>query len=103
MFGIRPGRGDGPVVWRKLLFFMNIEEIGEPVRVLAVFAGGSAQPVRFRWGRREHEIEAINGRWIDRKGDGYGLHYSVQAGGQTYYLHFDSVEVQWWLDRVIVE
>jgi hypothetical protein len=82
---------------------MNIQDIQEPVSVLAAFAGGSAQPRRFRWGRREFRVEAVNGRWIDRGGDGYRLCYSVQAGGQTYYLHFDSTQVQWWLDKIITE
>ena len=41
--------------------------------------------------------------WTDRQGEGYALHYSVQVGDETYYLHFDSRQVQWWLDEVIVE
>ena len=82
---------------------MNVEEIGEAIGVIARFTGGSAEPVRFRWGRRTYTVEAINGRWIDRSGDGYSLHYSVQVGDETYYLHFDSVQVQWWLDQVVVQ
>ena len=82
---------------------MNIEEISEPIRVIAAFSGGSAEPVRFRWGGRVFDIDAINGRWIDRGGQTYALHYSVQAGDETYYIHFDSGEVQWWLDKVIVK
>jgi len=81
---------------------MNIEEIGEPIRVLAAFSGGSAEPVRFRWAGRTYKIDTINGRWIDRSGEGYSLHYSVQIGQETYYLHFASQEVQWWLDRLIL-
>ena len=82
---------------------MNIERIDEPVRVLVDFSGGRAEPVRFQWGGRTYKVSAVNGRWVDRSGDGYRLHYSVQADDQTWYLHFASVEVQWWLDQVIVE
>lgn len=81
---------------------MRIETIVEPIRVLASFAGGSVQPVRFRWGARAYKIDAVNGRWTDRQGENYWLHYSVQVGEETYYLHFDSREVQWWLDQLIV-
>ena len=81
---------------------MNIEEIGEPVGVLARFSGGSAEPVEFRWGRRTYRILRINGKWTDREAGGYSLHYSVQVGEETFYLHFSSVQVQWWLDRLIV-
>ena len=82
---------------------MRIEEISEPIRVLADFTGGSAVPVRFCWGRRTYVISAVNGRWTDRSGDGYALHYSVQVGDETYYLHFASGQVQWWLDKVVME
>ncbi len=81
---------------------MRIERIEEPVQVLAAFSGGSVEPVRFRWAGRSHKVTAINGQWVDRQGDNYSLHYSVQVGEETYYLHFSSKEVQWWLDQVVV-
>jgi len=80
---------------------MNIERIDEPIGVLATFSGGSAEPVRFRWGGRTHRIDAINGRWVDRQGDVYSLHFSVQVGQETYLMHFASAELQWWLDQLI--
>ncbi len=46
---------------------MNIETIHEPVLVMAVFSAGEVNPVRFQWNGREHEIFAINGRWLDRQ------------------------------------
>jgi len=82
---------------------MKIEQIGDPIRMLAVFSGGSVEPLRFRWNGRTYPIDQINGRWIDRQCDGYRLHYSVQVGEETYYLHFASGEVQWWLDQVALE
>ncbi len=82
---------------------MNIEAIDEPIRVLAVFAGGRIDPRRFRWGERTYTIDRINGRWTDRDGHGYVLHYSVQVGNETYYIHFSSADVQWRLDQVAVE
>ena len=82
---------------------MRVERIHEPIQVLASFSGGSVEPVRFRWAGRSYKVDAINGRWGDRQGENYCLHYSVQIGQETYYLHFASKEVQWWLDQVIVE
>lgn len=82
---------------------MNIEPIDEPIRVMAVFSGGECRPVRFRWGRRAHEIDRVNGQWTDRSGAAAVLHYSVQVGDETYYLHFDTGPVQWWLDKVMTE
>ncbi|MCE5277670.1 MAG: hypothetical protein ABFD92_02625 [Planctomycetaceae bacterium] len=82
---------------------MNIEKIQEPIRVVAEFSGGQASPVRFVWGRRTYEIKAVNARWSDRTSEGYTLHYSVQVGQETYFIHFASSEMQWWLDQVAVE
>ena len=101
---------------------MNIEKIQEPIRVLVVCGGGGMprmSPLRFYWSGRTYKVDTVNACWIDRQGEGcpaavfcrqrggdpavYSLHYSVQAGGQTYYLHFDAREVQWWLDQTIFE
>ncbi len=81
---------------------MKVEEIGEPIRVLAVFSGGGVEPIRFRWAGRTYRVEAVNGRWVDRHGEGYSLYFSVQAGEETFTIHFSSVQVQWWLDQVAV-
>jgi len=82
---------------------MNIEAIDEPIRMLADFSGGHAVPLRFQWSGRTYRIDVVNARWIDRSGDGYRLCYSVQVGAETYFLHFAGGQVQWWLDKVVVE
>jgi len=82
---------------------MKVEEIGEPIRVLAAFSGGAARPLRFAWNGRTYKIDRTNAHWVDRQGEGYSLHYSVQVGEETYHLHFASAEVQWWLDQVVLE
>ena len=80
---------------------MSVEKVHIPVRVLADCGGGQVTPLRFLWGERTCRIDAVNGRWIDRSGDGECLHYSVQVGDETVYLHFDLEELQWWLDQVV--
>ena len=82
---------------------MKIEDIGDPIRVLAAFSGGGIQPLRFHWHERTYKIDQVNAHWVDRQCDGYRLHYSVQVDDQTYYIHFSSTEVQWWLDQVMLE
>jgi hypothetical protein len=82
---------------------MTIEKIDEAVGVFAVFSGGQVSPVRFRWGARELDVFAINARWTDRQIGGCTYHYSVQAGEETYFLHFSSSDLQWWLDQVVLD
>jgi len=79
---------------------MEIEKIGDPIRVLCDCTGGEIRPLRFRWAGRDYEVETVNAKWIDRQGEVYSLHYSLQVGGQTYWIHFDGREVQWWLDEI---
>ena len=81
---------------------MDIEEIHEPIGVVCECTGGRIDPLRFSWGTRDYEIAAVNSRWTDRAGDGYRLCYSVQVEAETYLIHFASLEIQWWLDKVIV-
>jgi len=81
---------------------MRIEQIDEPVSVLAACVGGKMEPRRFKWNGRSYTIDRINAHWIDRQQDGCRLCYSVQSGDETYYLHFAANEVQWWLDQVVL-
>ncbi|HUU21612.1 MAG TPA: hypothetical protein VM389_03670 [Phycisphaerae bacterium] len=82
---------------------MNILRIDEPIRVLADFSGGSVRPLRFRWAGRTCRVEAVNGQWVDRQGDHPSMHFSVQAGDETYLIHLASGDMQWWLDEVIAD
>jgi len=81
---------------------VNIEKIGEAIQVLAKFAGGAIEPIRFRRHGRTYHIDVINARWVDRQAKPYALHYSVQVGEETCHIHFAAGEVQWFLDEVIV-
>lgn len=81
---------------------MNIEKIDESIRMLADFSGGTCRPVKFSRKNRSYTIDAVNAQWIDRHGGTLALHYSVQASGQTWFVHFNVNDVQWWVDQVVV-
>lgn len=81
---------------------MNIERIDEPIRVVASFSKGEVRPLRFRWGGRDYPVSRINARWTDRDADAPRLHFSAQVGEETYYLHFDTAELTWRLDQLVV-
>ena len=82
---------------------MEIEHISEPIGVLADCTGGQMRPLRFAWSGRTYKVSVVNAEWIDRQGDIWSLHYSIQSNGQTYLIHFDGKEAQWWLDETILE
>ena len=84
-------------------YAMHVEDIGERIDVLASCVGGRVNPLRFRWSGRTYAVQSVNARWTDRSGGSYSLHYSVQVGDETYLLRFSGADVQWWLDKQMVE
>lgn len=82
---------------------MNMTNLNDPIAVDAAFTGGQIQPLSFQWNRRRYAIDAVNGRWLDRQAPAPQPHFSVQVGEETFFLHLDTAEMQWWLDRVITE
>lgn len=80
---------------------MNTAAIHDPIRVLAAFAEGELKPVRFKWQERTYTVQRINGQWRDRRDECDAWHFSLQVDDTTYFVHFSSRDLQWWLDEVI--
>ncbi len=82
---------------------MKAISIHERVRVLAAFTEGRLSPVRFKWNHRTYAVEQVNGDWVDHRDEGDVRHFSVQVEGGTYFLHFSTSDMQWWLDELVPE
>lgn len=82
---------------------MQVEEIDEAVSVRADFRGGEITPRAFRRGPRAYAVTEVNARWVDREGSGSVWRFSVQAGGDTYFLALRGGEMVWRLEKVMVE
>jgi len=82
---------------------MNVEKIDTPIRVLADCSSGAVTPLRILWNNRTYRVDRVNGRWSDHSGDGPVLNFSVQVGNETFMVHFDLLDVQWWLDQIVIE
>ena len=82
---------------------MIIEDVKEPVRVRADFSGEGITPRLFERGGRTYRVESVNGRWVDRDGVRPRHCFSVQAGGDTYFLSLKTDDMTWWLEKVILE
>jgi hypothetical protein len=85
---------------------VNIEDIDEPIVVRADFAGGTVTPRAFKrpgaGAGRTYAVSAVNGHWVDRDGRHPVHHFSVQAGGDTYYVCLSTIDMTWRLEKVIV-
>lgn len=82
---------------------MRIEEIDEAVSVRADFRGGEVTPRAFRRGQKAYTVTEVNARWVDREGATPVWRFSVQAGGDTYFLALRPGEMVWRLERVMVD
>ncbi len=76
-------------------------DIGETVRVGAVFSGAAVQPRWFDWQQRRYDITTVTYRWQSRMGEALLAHFAVSAGGNLYELSFNRQTLQWRLEKAI--
>ncbi len=82
---------------------MIVEDLMEPISVRADFTGGALRPRLFERAGKTHKIESVNGTWIDRDGARPRYHFSIQSGGDTYFLVLRTEDMTWWLEKVILD
>ena len=82
---------------------MEITVIGDVVKVRADFPGGRIAPILFKWEGQIYRITKINTQWTDYQVQ-HPVHYSsVEAGGTIYELSFNTKDLVWRLERVVLE
>jgi hypothetical protein len=83
---------------------MQVEQIGETVKVRVDFAGGVIRPLLFRRGADLHRVTRVHARWEDREGQHKIYLFSVGAeNGDVYQLRFHTGELRWILDSVMMD
>jgi hypothetical protein len=81
---------------------MVVEDLNEAVPVRADFSGGTITPRAFRRGERTCTIDRVNARWVDRDGSHACYHFSVEAGGDVYFLTLRAKDMVWRLEKVVM-
>jgi len=62
------------------------------------------RPLLFRRGSELHRVAQVHARWEDRQGQHKIYFFSVSAeSGDVYQLHFDTGDLLWFLDSVMME
>ena len=89
---------------------MQVESLGEFVKVRADFSGGSVRPLMFRLGHshggRVLRVERVNASWTERPGGNDAssrVCFSVQADGATYFLSLIVPDMIWRVEKVVLE
>jgi hypothetical protein len=89
---------------RKEVREMQAEPLDESVKVRADFQGGTITPALFRRGEARLAVRAVNARWHDVRGRSRLCYFLVTAdSGEVYQLCFDSGDLTWRLEFVLVE
>jgi hypothetical protein len=80
---------------------MRLEDIREPVEVIAMFRFGRLSPLRFRWRDRVYKIERINGGWVSEEGAVRYHHFAVSSDGpDVFELSYNERAHTWKIERV---
>ena len=78
-----------------------VTEIGEKIKVGAVFSDGHLRPEVFFWQKRRYEIRKVFGAYHDFVGRAKRLHYAVGCGSEDVFeITLNTEEMEWELDRV---
>lgn len=78
-------------------------EIGEPIKVMAVFdegGQGGVRPVKFRWRGRVYPVCEVTYTWRTREGSAAVIHFSVTDGATLYELAYNLSTMGWSLEQV---
>jgi hypothetical protein len=82
---------------------MRIEEIDEPVEVIALFQTGKLSPLKFRWRDRVYRIQKINGGWNSDIGAVRMHHFAVMSDGpDVFELVYNERAHDWKINRISV-
>lgn len=78
-----------------------IEEICEPIKVLASFSAGKMMPYFFSWRKRRYRVAEVTGWWSDYEGEAKRFFFSVLTDGvDLYEISFHTRTLNWELLRI---
>lgn len=81
-----------------------IEEINQPIAVIALYDKGTVRPLRFKWGGRVYRVKKVNHTWSQKIGHSPYLHIAVETDGyNTMELVVDPADLSWRLARMSVD
>ena len=78
-------------------------EIGEPVKVGAVFDKARIFPKWFFYNGIKHNLQKVNYEWRDSRGSSRILCYAVTDGNNLYELSLNMKMLSWRLEKVYLE
>jgi hypothetical protein len=77
-----------------------ITDIGEYVRVKAVFSRGRVEILAVMWNGRLIPVRQVTHRWETKEGKFPLYHFAAVSDGMVMELCLDPVRLSWTLDRI---
>jgi hypothetical protein len=82
---------------------MGYQEIGEKIKVLAVFKNGTIFPHIFEWNNRRHKVDKVNLSYQEREGQSINYYFAVESGGLVAKLKYNDKGMDWSIEEVWVK
>lgn len=79
---------------------MQVVEVGEKIKVGAVFEDERVTPKWFFWGRTKHELKSVEHRWRARSGEAALMYFSATDGANVFELQFNLKTAEWFLEKI---
>ncbi len=80
-----------------------LEEVNEPIEVVAVFQGNKFEPYKFLWNGREIKIKQVNLAYSNWDGRSKIYYFAVSDNNNYFKLKFDTDKLTWTLLETYVE
>ena len=83
---------------------MTIEDVNEPVQVIAHFDTKKVRPLRFFWRDRTYHVRLVNAAWDAKEGQEQVIYFSVTTKeSSTFELIYNTGGFLWTIGRVYVD
>ncbi len=78
-------------------------EIHEPVQIASTFRQRHMEPVLMLWRNRQYQLDEITSHHITKIGQEQIHHFAAMTERSLFYLLFNPLTFEWWLDGVELE
>lgn len=82
---------------------MSYQEIGEKVKVVAVFKNGTVFPYAFDFKGRKRKIDKVNLSYQEREGSSINYYFAIESGGLVGKLKYNNQSLIWILEEIWTE
>lgn len=79
---------------------MAYQEIGEKIKVAAVFKNGTVFPYAFEWQKKRRVVDRVNLSYQEREGNSINYWFAIESRGLVGKLKYNNVSMIWVLEEI---